>query len=139
MSESNVNNDSGFETRSIHAGQEYERWSNREMVTPIVTTNTFYQPNPTEMKVSFIDFQRWKISIRRSDFNDLFCSRDIITVEWAIQLVISLESCLASLEQSKHGFVYPSGSAATTALLHLLETGDHILSSKVGFSPSFLS
>lgn len=41
----------------------------------------------------------------------------------------SLERCLAALEDSKHAFVYPSGSAAVTALLHLFESGDHIVAS----------
>lgn len=41
----------------------------------------------------------------------------------------SLERCLAALEDSKHALVYPSGSASVTAILHLLESGDHILAS----------
>lgn len=41
----------------------------------------------------------------------------------------SVERCLAAIECSKHALVYPSGSAAVTALLHLLESGDHIISS----------
>lgn len=39
----------------------------------------------------------------------------------------SLERCLASLEESEHALVFPSGCSAITALLHLLESGDHIL------------
>lgn len=41
----------------------------------------------------------------------------------------SLERCLAALENSEHALVYPSGSASVTALLHLFESGDHIVAS----------
>lgn len=44
--------DGGFETKAIHAGQEYDRWSNLEIVPPIVTSMTFFQHNPTDMKVT---------------------------------------------------------------------------------------
>lgn len=40
----------------------------------------------------------------------------------------SLERCLAALDNAKHGVVFPSGCAAVTALLHLLKSGDHIVS-----------
>lgn len=36
---------------------------------------------------------------------------------------------MAALEDSKHALVFPSGSAAVTAILHLVESGDHIVSS----------
>ena len=39
-----------------------------------------------------------------------------------------LETCLASLDNGKHSLVFPSGCGATTAVLHLLKTGDHIIS-----------
>lgn len=41
-----------FETKAIHAGQEYDRWSNGEIVPPIVTTSTFFQNDPTNMQVN---------------------------------------------------------------------------------------
>lgn len=40
-----------------------------------------------------------------------------------------MQQCLASLDNAKHGLVYPSGCAAVTALLHVLKSGDHIVSS----------
>lgn len=49
MSEANEN--VGFETKAIHAGQEYEQWSNKEIITPIVTSMTFFQDDPTNMQV----------------------------------------------------------------------------------------
>lgn len=49
MSETNEN--IGYETKAIHAGQEYDQWSNKEIVPPIVTTMTFFQQDPTNMQV----------------------------------------------------------------------------------------
>jgi cystathionine beta-lyase/cystathionine gamma-synthase len=39
----------------------------------------------------------------------------------------ALEQCLASLEGSKHAVAFASGCAATTAVLLMLEKGDHVL------------
>lgn len=36
---------------------------------------------------------------------------------------------MAALDNGKYGLVFPSGCGTTTAVLHLLKTGDHILSS----------
>lgn len=41
----------------------------------------------------------------------------------------ALEKCLAALDNGKHGLAFASGCAATTAVLHLLKTGDHMISS----------
>lgn len=39
----------------------------------------------------------------------------------------ALERCLAALDNGKYGLVYPSGMAATTALIQFLKAGDHIV------------
>lgn len=39
-----------------------------------------------------------------------------------------LQRCLAALDNGKHCLAYPSGVSATSAILHLLKAGDHILS-----------
>lgn len=41
----------GFETKAIQAGQEYNKNANLEIITPIVTSTTFFQHDPTHMKV----------------------------------------------------------------------------------------
>ncbi|MFL5260946.1 MAG: trans-sulfuration enzyme family protein, partial [Anaeromyxobacteraceae bacterium] len=41
----------------------------------------------------------------------------------------ALEGCLAALEGAKHGLAFASGLAATDAILHLLDAGDHVLAS----------
>lgn len=50
----------------------------------------------------------------------------------------ALQNCLASLEGSKYGMVYPSGCAALSAVLHLLKAGDHIVSSDEQYGGSRL-
>ena len=56
-----------FDTRAILAGQEYDQWTNNELIPPIVTTTTFFQADPTDIKVncsSFPDnFALYSISI----------------------------------------------------------------------------
>jgi cystathionine gamma-lyase len=39
-----------------------------------------------------------------------------------------LETCLASLDGAKYGLCFASGLGATTAIVHLLNSGDHIVS-----------
>lgn len=43
-----------FETKAIHSGQLYDLWSNRELVPPIVTSTTYFQPDPTSVEVCVI-------------------------------------------------------------------------------------
>lgn len=40
---------------------------------------------------------------------------------------------MAALDNGKYGLVFPSGFGATTAVLHLLKTGDHILSNSESY------
>lgn len=42
----------------------------------------------------------------------------------------ALEECLASLEGAEYGLAFASGSAASAAVLSLLEPGDHVLASE---------
>lgn len=37
--------------------------------------------------------------------------------------------CIAELDNGKHGLIFPSGCGTVTAVLHLLNSGDHIVSS----------
>jgi hypothetical protein len=39
-----------------------------------------------------------------------------------------LEACLASLDGAKYGLCFASGLGAATAIVHLLNSGDHIVS-----------
>lgn len=49
MCDSNETQNLSFDTKAIHAGQEYNQWSNKEIVPPIVTSITYYQKDPTNM------------------------------------------------------------------------------------------
>ena len=39
----------------------------------------------------------------------------------------ALQDCLAALEGAQHGLAFASGLAATDAILHLLDAGDHVV------------
>lgn len=54
MADQNETKTWSFETKAVHAGQEHTQWSNNEMVPPIVTSATFYQHDPSKMKVNLL-------------------------------------------------------------------------------------
>lgn len=47
------NNMTSYTTKAIHSGQDYNKWQNKEIVPPIVTSMTFHQDDPTEESVCF--------------------------------------------------------------------------------------
>jgi len=49
----------------------------------------------------------------------------------------ALEENLASLESGTHGFAFASGLAATSVLLHLLKSGDHVVASNNMYGGTF--
>lgn len=49
--------DSKFATKAIHAGQNPDQWTYRDVVPPISLTTTFKQFGPNDHAVSF--FFRW--------------------------------------------------------------------------------
>ncbi|XP_061709091.1 cystathionine gamma-lyase [Cydia pomonella] len=93
----------GFATLAIHHAQEPEKWSSSAVVVPIVTSTTFKQPAPAEH--TGFEYGRSGNPTRNV-----------------------LEECLAALDGGKHGFTFASGLGATTTLLGLLKSGDHIIS-----------
>ncbi|XP_031827638.1 putative cystathionine gamma-lyase 2 isoform X2 [Nomia melanderi] len=93
----------GFATKAIHAGQDPLQWSHSAVVAPIVTSSTFQQDGPGEHRG--YDYSRSGNPTRNV-----------------------LETCLAALENGKHGFVFASGLGATVVINSLLKTGDHIIS-----------
>ena len=48
---SDANQNLSYESKAIHVGQEYDQWSNLEIVPPIVTSMTYFQHDPTTMQV----------------------------------------------------------------------------------------
>jgi cystathionine gamma-lyase len=91
-----------FETRAIHAGQEPEETTGAVCV-PVYLTSTFAQPSPGVHKG--FDYSRADNPTRTA-----------------------LEANLASLESADYGICFSSGCAATSAVLHLVPHGSHIIS-----------
>jgi cystathionine gamma-lyase len=90
-----------FETLAIHAGQAPDPTTGAIM-TPVYLTSTYVQAGPGEHK-------GYEYARTRNPTRD------------------ALEGCLAALEGARHGLAFGSGLAATDAVLHLLEAGDHVL------------
>ena len=91
-----------FETRAIHAGQEPEETTGAVCV-PVYLTSTFAQPSPGVHKG--FDYSRADNPTRTA-----------------------LEANLASLESADYGICFSSGCAATSAVMHLVPHGSHIIS-----------
>ena len=100
-----------FDTLAIHAGQKPDP-STGAVMTPIFQTSTFVQESPGKHKG--YEYSRTKNPTRDA-----------------------LEECLAALEGARFGFVFGSGCAAATTLMHLLEAGDHIVCSDDVYGGTF--
>ena len=94
-------NDTAFETRAIHAGQDPDP-ATGAIITPIYQTSTFVQQAVGEHHG--YDYARTANPTRQA-----------------------LQDALASLEGGAWGLAYASGMAATQNVHYLLNPGDHIL------------
>ncbi len=92
---------SKIDTLCIHAGQEPDPRSGAVM-TPIVLSSTFAQDGPGVHRG--YDYSRAGNPTRTA-----------------------LEECLAAIESGKHAIAFGSGCAATTTVLLMLKSGDHVL------------
>jgi cystathionine gamma-lyase len=92
-----------FDTLAIHAGQSPDPTTGAIM-TPVYLTSTYVQDGPGVHKG--FEYSRTQNPTRHA-----------------------LQDCLAALEGGAHGLAFASGLAATDAVLHLLEAGDHVLHS----------
>ncbi|XP_063705553.1 cystathionine gamma-lyase-like isoform X2 [Culicoides brevitarsis] len=92
----------GFATKAIHVGQEPEQWKSMAVVPPISLSTTFKQYAPA---------QHTGFEYARSGNPTRKC----------------LETCLASLDNGKYGLTFASGLGATTCIITMLKTGDHII------------
>ena len=91
-----------FETRAIHEGQAPDP-ATGALTVPIYQTSTYAQEAVGETKG--YDYSRVSNPTRSA-----------------------LQTCLASLEGAEHGIAFASGLGATTTLMHLLNTGDRVVS-----------
>ena len=91
----------GFGTRAIHAGQQPDPTTGAVM-TPVYLTSTYVQSAPGEHKG--FEYSRSQNPTR-----------------------FALEGCIAALEGGKHGLAFASGSAATDTVVHTLKAGDRVV------------
>ena len=91
-----------FATKAIHAGQEPDP-STGAVMTPIFQTATYVQEGLGEHKG--FEYSRTGNPTRKA-----------------------LEACMAALEGGAYGLAFASGMAAESAILSLLNSGDHIVS-----------
>lgn len=92
----------GFSTKAIHVGQDADQWTSRAVVPPISMSTTFKQSGPAQH--SGFEYGR--------SGNP---TRDV------------LERCLASLDNGRFGLTFASGLGATTTVITMLKSGDHIV------------
>ncbi|KAH8263200.1 hypothetical protein KR044_005804 [Drosophila immigrans] len=92
----------GFATKSIHAGQDPEQWKSASVIPPISLSTTFKQDAPGEHRG--FEYSRSGNPTRSV-----------------------LEKCFAALDNAKYGLTFSSGLGATTAVLTMLNSGDHII------------
>lgn len=90
-----------FATRAIHAGQNPDPTTGAIM-TPVYLTSTYVQESPGVHK-------GWEYSRTHNPTRKAY------------------ENCMANLESGKYGFAFASGCAATTTILHMLKSGDHVV------------
>jgi cystathionine beta-lyase/cystathionine gamma-synthase len=93
----------GFSTDAIHAGQEPDPTTGAVTV-PIYQTSTYVQEGLGKHKG--FEYARTQNPTR-----------------------IALEKNVATLERGTEGFAFGSGMAATSAITHLLQSGDHVIAS----------
>jgi cystathionine gamma-lyase len=100
-----------LETLAIHAGQRPDPTTGAIM-TPVYLTSTYVQDGPGQHK-------GYEYSRTQNPTRD------------------ALQGCLAALEGGRHALAFASGLAATDAVLHLLEPGDHVLVSDDVYGGTF--
>lgn len=91
----------GFETRAIHAGQAPDE-STGAVVTPVYLTSTYVHSEPGVF--AGYDYSRAGNPTRTA-----------------------YESCVANLEGARFGFAFASGCLGATTVMHLLSAGDHVV------------
>jgi cystathionine beta-lyase/cystathionine gamma-synthase len=94
-------NSTHLETLAIHAGQSPDPTTGA-ISTPVYLTSTYVQAGPGEHKG--YEYSRTQNPTRQA-----------------------LEANLAALEGARFGMAFASGCAATTTILHLLSSGDHVV------------
>ena len=97
----NTSQTPGFSTRAVHAGQSPDPTTGA-VVTPIYATSTYVQSSPGVHQG--FEYSRSQNPTR-----------------------FAYERCAADLEGGDAGFAFASGLAATSTVLELLDSGDHMV------------
>ena len=100
-----------FGTLAIHAGQQPDP-STGAIMTPIYATSTYVQESPGVHKG--FEYSRSQNPTR-----------------------FAYEGCVAALEGGTRGFAFASGLAATSAILELLDSGDHVIAADDMYGGTF--
>lgn len=95
------NNKHGFGTLAIHAGQPADP-NTGAVMTPVYQTSTFAQKSPGVH--TGYEYARTDNPTRTA-----------------------YQQCVAALENGKYGLAFASGLAASDALMHRLQAGDHVV------------
>lgn len=101
-----------FETLAIHAGQAPDEQNGAVMV-PIFQTSTYVQDGVGKPRAGY-EYSRTNNPTR-----------------------LALEACVAALEGGEYGLAFASGMAATDAVLHLLESGAHVVAGNDVYGGTF--
>ncbi|TDJ28297.1 MAG: PLP-dependent transferase [Gammaproteobacteria bacterium] len=91
----------GFETRAIHAGQETDPGTGA-IITPLYLTSTYAHSSPGVHKG--FEYSRSHNPTRKA-----------------------YEACVANLEGARFGFAFASGCIGATTAVAMLEQGDHVV------------
>ncbi len=91
----------GFETRAIHAGQETDP-STGAVITPLYLTSTYEHSSPGVHRG--FEYSRSHNPTRKA-----------------------YETCVANLEGARFGFAFASGCIGATTAVAMLEQGDHVV------------
>lgn len=91
----------GFETRAIHTGQPPDPTTGAIM-TPVYLTSTYAQSSPGVHKG--YEYSRSHNPTRKA-----------------------YEACVADLEGGDHGFAFASGLSASSIVMQLINSGDHVI------------
>jgi cystathionine gamma-lyase len=100
-----------FGTLAIHAGQQPDP-STGAIMTPIYATSTYVQQSPGVHKG--FEYSRSHNPTR-----------------------FAYEACVAALESGSRGFAFASGLAATSTILELLDSGDHVIAADDMYGGTF--
>ncbi|TDR18372.1 trans-sulfuration enzyme family protein [Marinicella litoralis] len=91
----------GLQTKAIHAGQFVDE-STGAVMPPIYTSSTYVQSSPG--KHQGFEYSRSHNPTR-----------------------FAYERAVAAMENGSHGFAFASGMAATSTIIELLDSGDHVI------------